>query len=328
MLYSQWFYKLDRESVRDHRKFGEMVASTSPDLIIQRRITGFLRPWFHSNDFVDQSVAWAGDQKHVMPYNKIAAVQSVISLLNCAIKNILSYNDCHINSTLSEAVMELFITKKLILSVLSGISSCMETALKDMAEVFVKKFRVTDYPSGSLREWDVSLETGRWKSLSSQLHSSVLDFQQLMRFDTIIQTVDTIRHESLMTSLLSESRPLILCGPPGCGKSMVVMSALRKEADIQLSMLNFSSSTTPDTLLRSLDHFCDYRKTPHGVRLSPRSGGKLVVFCDEINLPDEDDYGTQRVVSLLRQLLERQGFWSSSRESWIKLSRVYFVGAW
>jgi dynein heavy chain 1 len=319
---------LDRESVRDHRKFGEITTSTSPDLVIQRRITSFLRPWFHANDFVDQSLTWADNQKHVMPYNKIAAVRTILSLLNCAIKSILSYNDCHIALPLSETLMEVFITKKLTLSVLLGISSCMESAQKEMAEGFIKKFRVTDYPSGSLQEWDVSLETGRWKSLSSQLHSSAMDFQQLMRFDTIIQTVDTIRHESLMASLLSESRPLILCGPPGCGKSMVVLSALRKEADIQLSMLNFSSSTTPETLLRSLEHFCDYRKTPHGVTLSPRSTGKLLVFCDEINLPSEDEYGTQRVISLLRQLLERQGFWSSSRESWIQLSRIYFVGAW
>jgi len=26
----------------------------------------------------------------------------------------------------------------------------------------------------------------------------------------------------------------------------------------------------------------------------------LVVFCDEINLPDEDNYGTQAVVTFLR----------------------------
>ena len=33
----------------------------------------------------------------------------------------------------------------------------------------------------------------------------------------------------------------------------------------------------------------------------------LVLFCDEINLPDYDNYGTQRVISFLRQIVERKG---------------------
>lgn len=38
-------------------------------------------------------------------------------------------------------------------------------------------------------------------------------------------------------------------------------------------------------------------------------GKWLVLFCDEINLPDMDNYGTQRVISFLRQLVERRGFY-------------------
>lgn len=41
-------------------------------------------------------------------------------------------------------------------------------------------------------------------------------------------------------------------------------------------------------------------------------GKWLVLFCDEINLPDMDQYGTQRVISFLRQLLEHKGFFRAS----------------
>ena len=37
----------------------------------------------------------------------------------------------------------------------------------------------------------------------------------------------------------------------------------------------------------------------------------LVMFCDEINLPDMDSYGTQRVISFLRQMVEHNGFYRS-----------------
>ncbi len=35
------------------------------------------------------------------------------------------------------------------------------------------------------------------------------------------------------------------------------------------------------------------------------------MFCDEINLPDMDAYGTQRVISFLRQMVEHNGFYRS-----------------
>ena len=41
-------------------------------------------------------------------------------------------------------------------------------------------------------------------------------------------------------------------------------------------------------------------------------GKWLVMFCDEINLPDMDAYGTQRVISFLRQLVEYNGFYRVS----------------
>ncbi len=52
-----------------------------------------------------------------------------------------------------------------------------------------------------------------------------------------------------------------------------------------------------------------------------------MIFCDEINLPDEDKYGTQRVISFIRQCIEHSGFYRSSDQSWVKLERIQFVGA-
>ena len=59
----------------------------------------------------------------------------------------------------------------------------------------------------------------------------------------------------------------------------------------------------------------------------------LVLFCDEINLPDVDKYGTQRVISFLRQIVEHGGFWRPAAaaggvvQCWVKLERIQFVGA-
>lgn len=109
---------------------------------------------------------------------------------------------------------------------------------------------------------------------------------------------------------------------------MTLFSALRKLPDLEVVGLNFSSATTPELILKTFEQYCEYRKTPNGVILAPNQIGRwLVVFCDEINLPATDKYGTQRVISFLRQLMESNGFWRTSDLAWVSLERIQFVGA-
>ena len=92
--------------------------------------------------------------------------------------------------------------------------------------------------------------------------------------------------------------------------------------------VNFSSSTSPELLLKTFDHYCEYKKTPKGTVLRPHQLNKwLVVFCDEINLPDADKYATQKVITFLRELTEHNGFWRPHEKTWVTLERIQFVGA-
>lgn len=92
--------------------------------------------------------------------------------------------------------------------------------------------------------------------------------------------------------------------------------------------VNFSSSTTPSLILKQFDHYCEYIKTTQGIILRPKQPNKwLVVFCDEINLPDMDKYGTMTIITFLRELTEQKGFWRPSDKQWINLERIQFVGA-
>lgn len=122
----------------------------------------------------------------------------------------------------------------------------------------------------------------------------------------------------------------------------------------QVVGLNFSSATTPELMLKTFDHYCEYRRTPNGIVLSPIQLNKwLIIFCDEINLPSQDrvsdrcylsrsiflddivhgwyigclQYGTQRVISFLRQILEHGGFYRTADQAFVKLERIQFVGA-
>lgn len=91
---------------------------------------------------------------------------------------------------------------------------------------------------------------------------------------------------------------------------MTLMSTLKALTDFEMIFVNFSSSTTPSLILKQFDHYCEYVKTTQGTILRPKQPNKwLVVFCDEINLPDMDKYGTMTIITFLRELTEQKGFW-------------------
>jgi dynein heavy chain 1 len=150
---------------------------------------------------------------------------------------------------------------------------------------------------------------------------------KLATADVVIPTVDTVRHEEVVQAWLAARRPLVLCGPPGSGKTMTLLSTLSAQTDSIVVVLSFSSATTPELLLKTFAQYCERVRTHHGVVLRPADSGKwLVVFCDELNLPEADRFGTQRVVSFMRQMLEHGGFWSPADQTWVSLERVQFVG--
>lgn len=53
--------------------------------------------------------------------------------------------------------------------------------------------------------------------------------------DVVIPTVDTVRHEVLLYTWLAEHKPLVLCGPPGSGKTMTLFCSLRSLPDMEVS---------------------------------------------------------------------------------------------
>ena len=111
-------------------------------------------------------------------------------------------------------------------------------------------------------------------------------------------------------------------------RSMSIISALSSFPDVTTVHLSFSSSTQPSLILKALEQNLEITRTHTGLVMRPRGpSSRLVLFCDEVNLPAADAYGTQTAISLLRQILQFGGFWRPQDASWIRLERVQIVAA-
>ncbi|KAH0545547.1 hypothetical protein FGG08_000378 [Glutinoglossum americanum] len=319
------FEDLDEDSVATGQTSAKALA-------VQVQTADLLQAYLSTDNFITQALEESRKFNHIMEFTEARVLNTLFSLLNKACRTMIEYNLQHVDFPLEPEQVESFVSKKLLLALVWSLTG--DCPLRDRKTFgdFVTSLTTFGSPllgeSTSLIDFDVSLPKADWVPWQSQVPSIEVNTHSITQTDVVIPTLDTVRHEDVLYSWLAEHKPLLLCGPPGSGKTMTLFSALRKLPNMEVVGLNFSSATTPDLLIKTFEQYCEYRKTLNGVILSPTQVGRwLVIFCDEINLPAPDKYGTQRAISFLRQLVEQNGFWKTSDKTWVTLDRIQFVGA-
>lgn len=323
-LRTRTFEDLDEDSA----PAGEAAVSTQD---AQEMLSNCLKNLLHTDGLVLKALDEAKKYNHIMEFTNIRALNTLFSLLNKACRNVLEYNVQHVDFPLDPEQIESYISKKLLLALVWSFTGDCRLGERQEFGKFVSGLSTIDLPpehDASLIDFNVTLPKSEWVSWQSQVPTIDVNTHSITQTDVVIPTVDTVRHEDVLYSWLAEHKPLLLCGPPGSGKTMTLFAALRKLSNMEVVGLNFSSATTPDLLIKTFEQYCEYKKTLNGVVMSPNQIGRwLVIFCDEINLPAPDSYGTQRAITFLRQLVEQNGFWRTSDKTWVTLDRIQFVGA-
>lgn len=107
--------------------------------------------------------------------------------------------------------------------------------------------------------------TGEWVPWQSKVPQIEVETHKVAAPDVVVPTLDTVRHEALLYTWLAEHKPLVLCGPPGSGKTMTLFSALRALPDMEVTILKsnlgmITSFCRPLPLTKSAAEFADVLK--------------------------------------------------------------------
>ncbi|KAF5340848.1 hypothetical protein D9758_016604 [Tetrapyrgos nigripes] len=276
-------------------------AAASANLETQKQVATILERYFANGDLISSALDYAKDIEHIMDFTTTRALNTLFSLLNKTVWNVIEYNNQHPDFSLSPECMEQYVTKRLLISIIWAFSSDAKLDLYAELGDFLHGQTGIDLPplvpGSSLLDYDVQVGTGEWMAWQSRVPTIDIEAHAVTASDAV-PTMDTVCHEEVLYSWLSEHKPLMLRGPPGSGETMTLFSALRKLPDIV--GLNFSSATTPELIPKTFEQY---------------------FFCDDINLPAADKYGTQQVISFIRQLVECTGFWRTSDKAWVKMER-------
>ncbi|KAI6221986.1 Dynein heavy chain, cytoplasmic [Aphelenchoides besseyi] len=306
----------------------------SSGLHVQEVCANALTDHFSVEGLVPRSLEYAmTNVDHIMEVSRQRLLLAFFSMMNYSVRQLLNYALLHQDFPLSDDQMTAYINRAMLVNLVWSLSGDGKWRCRQRMSDFVRGSTTIPLPANEqspIVDYEVVIESGevQWQPWSRKVPKMEIEANRIAAGDVVVPTMDTVRHELLLNTWLSERKPLVLCGPPGSGKTMTLLSALRSQPDMDVINVNFSSSTTPELLLKTFDHYCEYRRTPNGVVLAPVQLGRwLVIFCDEINLPMPDKYGTQRVISFLRQLVSQNGFYRPSDQQWITLERIQFVGA-
>lgn len=312
------------ETIEESLEFDEDLAVKLQQLEVFRQVIEIARA-SANNELLCQILSEVSKYKHVMEFEEQRAMSTFRSFFQHHCTSLLVM--LTLNSTTKIDVDD-FATKATILSLAWSFAGDVSNDDRShFSEFLASKFPSARVPH-PVTEYRISLPQTDWEHWSLSVEFVELDPQQIFETNNIIPTIDTVIHENIIYGAIQSRVPMILCGPPGSGKTMSLLKALRRMPDVDLVTLNFSKDSSPRTILAALEQHCEYKKINSKWKLCSRVTGKwTVLFCDEINLPAPDAYGTQTAIAFLRQLIEKRGFWRPKDHLWVETESIQFVGA-
>ncbi|XP_074662754.1 uncharacterized protein LOC141915202 [Tubulanus polymorphus] len=146
-------------------------------------------------------------------------------------------------------------------------------------------------------------ESGEWDPWQSRVPEAVYSDNQDELGEIVIDTVDTIRTRVLMDFAVASGQNVLLVGPPGSGKTVIVNDFINgQDSQTRVSKkLVYSGASTAKQLHQFIESNIYHRQ---GFVYGAKDNKRLQLFIDDLNLPVPDQYGVQKCNELLRQLLD------------------------
>lgn len=169
---------------------------------------------------------------------------------------------------------------------------------------------------GKWELWDDLVVNYQYPDTASPDYASIL-----------VPIVDNVRINYLIHCIAKQGKAVLLLGEQGSAKT-VMMKAYMKNANPDQIMgrsFNFSSATSPYQFQKTIESYVEKRS---GMTFGPPGGKKMLVFIDDINLPQINEWGDQITNEIVRQTMSMGGFYSLEKPGdFTTIIDIQFLGA-
>lgn len=149
-------------------------------------------------------------QEHIMDFTRLRALSSLFSMLNQFVRNVLVYNQQHSDFPVTQDQLEQYIPRALVYSLLWSFAGDAKLKVRCDLGDFIRSVTTIPLPSSSgapIIDYEVNIK-GEWIPWSNKVPVIEVEGHKVAAPDVVVPTLDTVRHESLLSTWLAEHKPI------------------------------------------------------------------------------------------------------------------------
>ncbi|XP_055373637.1 dynein beta chain, ciliary [Condylostylus longicornis] len=239
--------------------------------------------------------------KKITPISDIAMIQMTCYLLNCLLVQENLPIDC------PKDWYEIYFA----FACIWGFGSCLfQDQIIDwrneFSKWFISEFKSVKFPpEGTVFDYYVDQETKALIPWTNLVENFELETDKPLQ-SNLVPTSETTRLRYFMDVLLEAKNPIMLIGPAGSGKTILMnykLNALVDKDSTKWAVTNvpFNFYTTSEALQRILEKPLEKKA---GRNFGPPGNKNMLYFVDDMNMPEVDKYGTVQPHTLIRQFMD------------------------
>ena len=264
-----------------------------------------LRPCF--DKYIDMCVDFIRlNFKQAMTNEVLCQVQTLLDILQACLISAVEHNE-----TYSEGHYERIFLYALAWSIGGLLDSKDRVTFDGMIREKCDNMPVKEMDGDTMYEYYVNEENTEWRHWNELLPTwdYPTDVENPKFGGLVIPTLDSIRYEALLDLNAKVKKSTLLIGVPGTAKTCTINQFIGKfpAEETKNKSITFSCLTTPQIFQMFIENSMEKRQ---GKTYGPPGGKKMIIFIDDVSMPEINVWGDQVTNELVRQLLEQKGMYN------------------
>ncbi|KAK9886614.1 hypothetical protein WA026_017536 [Henosepilachna vigintioctopunctata] len=195
----------------------------------------------------------------------------------------------------------------------------------EFSKWFTNEFRAVKFPlQGNVFSYYIDNETKKFLPWTDLVENFELD-PDIPLQSTLVNTAETTRIRFFLDKLIVMKVPVMLVGPTGSGKTVLINSKLESLDDnYAVTKVPFNFYTTSQMLQDILEKPLEKKA---GRVYGPQGGKTMVYFIDDMNMPEVDKYFTVQPHTLIKQYMDYQHWYDRQKLSLKDIHNVQFISS-
>jgi dynein heavy chain 1, cytosolic len=127
----------------------EKEEDMSPAIKVQRETASILQPFFAPDGLVVRCLEFATQQEHIMDFTRLRALNSLFSMMNQGVRNILQYNHSHSDFPLPPEQVDHYIQRYLVYALLWSFAGDAKLKVRSDFGDFIRSIATIPLPPTS-----------------------------------------------------------------------------------------------------------------------------------------------------------------------------------